>query len=232
MSNTAGHDEVQLQFMANDECILVNESDEEIGHTSKKDCHIWSNIQLGGSLHRAFSVFLFNDKGELLLQQRAAEKITFPLFWTNTCCSHPLHNEADERDGEKGVKIAARRKLEHELGIPQSQIDLDRFHYMTRILYQSSSLDSEWGEHEVDYCLIYQLNKGETITVVPNSNEIGDFKWVSKEKLVEMMNDNTLLFTPWFKLIVERFLFKWWAAMLEGRLEEHKDTRTVHNMMK
>jgi isopentenyl-diphosphate delta-isomerase len=230
MSIEHGKDDIQLELMAKDECILVNENDEEIGHTSKKDCHIWNNITSGTSLHRAFSVFLFNDKGELLLQQRAAEKITFPLYWTNTCCSHPLHNEADERNGEAGVKIAARRKLEHELGIPQQQIDVTRFNYMTRILYQSP-FDQDWGEHEVDYCLMYKLNEGENITIAPNANEIGDYKFVSREKLEELMNDNKLLFTPWFKLIVDRFLSKWWTAMMNGTLEEHKDVNTVHNML-
>jgi isopentenyl-diphosphate delta-isomerase len=225
------HDEEQLRLMQADECILVDENDNEIGHVSKKDCHIWGNISSGNSLHRAFSVFLFNDKGELLLQQRAAEKITFPLYWTNTCCSHPLHNEADERNGEAGVKIAARRKLEHELGIPQSEIDVNRFTYMTRILYQSP-FDAEWGEHEVDYCLMYKLNDGEQLTIKANPNEIGDTKFVSAQKLEEMMNDNSLLFTPWFKLIVHRFLSKWWTAMMNGTLDEHKDVNTVHNMMK
>ncbi len=76
-----------------------------------------------GMLHRAFSVFLFNKEGKLLLQQRADEKITFPGYYTNTCCSHPLATP-DERDetGHIGVRRAAQRKLAHELGIPTEQV--------------------------------------------------------------------------------------------------------------
>lgn len=106
--------------------------------------HLWTNIVAGHALHRAFSVFLFNSEGKLLLQQRSADKITFPSYWTNTCCSHPLFTDS-ERDGEMGVRRAAVRKLEHELGI--KSIDAQQFHYLTRIHYQSPS-NGEWGEHE------------------------------------------------------------------------------------
>lgn len=104
-----------------------------------------------GLLHRAFSVFLFNDKNELLLQQRASEKITFPDMWTNTCCSHPLHMASETGsnlpDAIRGVKNAARRKLDHELGIKQEQVPFEDFHFLTRIHYKAPS-DGQWGEHE------------------------------------------------------------------------------------
>ncbi len=104
-----------------------------------------------GLLHRAFSVFLFNDKNELLLQQRATEKITFPDMWTNTCCSHPLNvtNETGSNlpDAVLGVKHAAQRKLDHELGIKKEQVPLEDFHFLTRIHYKAPS-DGKWGEHE------------------------------------------------------------------------------------
>jgi isopentenyl-diphosphate delta-isomerase len=109
-----------------------------------------TNIEKG-LLHRAFSVFLFNDKNELLLQQRASEKITFPDMWTNTCCSHPLNvsNETGSNlpDSVLGVKHAAQRKLEHELGIKKEQVPLDKFRFLTRIHYKAPS-NSQWGEHE------------------------------------------------------------------------------------
>ena len=89
------YDQEQLRLLDEDECILVNEKDEVVGHGSKKQCHLMSNILAGGALHRAFSVFLFNTKGELLLQKRSADKILFPNRWTNTCCSHPLYNEEE-----------------------------------------------------------------------------------------------------------------------------------------
>ena len=103
-----------------------------------------------GLLHRAFSVFLFRPTdGKLLLQQRAAEKITFPNMWTNTCCSHPLHDFEVEKveAAQLGVRVAASRKLEHELGIPKDQTPIDGFQYLTRIHYLAPS-NGIWGEHE------------------------------------------------------------------------------------
>jgi isopentenyl-diphosphate delta-isomerase type 1 len=84
--------------------------------------HLMTRIN-EGLLHRAFSVFLFDEQGRLLLQQRADEKITFPGFFTNTCCSHPLAivDELEEK-GQLGAKRAAQRKLLHELGIPKDQV--------------------------------------------------------------------------------------------------------------
>lgn len=111
--------------------------------------HLMENINKG-LLHRAFSAFVFRpDDGKLLLQQRASEKITFPDMWTNTCCSHPLDDFAAEKEEREqlGVRVAASRKLEHELGIPPSQTPVDAFQYLTRIHYLAPS-DGIWGEHE------------------------------------------------------------------------------------
>lgn len=109
-----------------------------------------SNIDRG-LLHRAFSVFLFNSEGKLLLQQRASEKITFPDMWTNTCCSHPLGVPAETGANlvaaVMGTKRAAQRKLGQELGIPDTQLGIDQFRFLTRIHYLAPS-DGKWGEHE------------------------------------------------------------------------------------
>ena len=112
--------------------------------------HLMSNINQG-CLHRAFSVFIFTD-GKLLLQQRADEKITFPGYFTNTCCSHPLMTPQEMIiENQKGVhvnigvKLAAVRKLEHELGI--RNVQWQDLHFLTRIHYMAPS-DSIWGEHE------------------------------------------------------------------------------------
>ena len=119
--DTSTLDSTQVQLLA-EECILVDESDKVVGSDTKKNCHLNVHIE-AGKLHRAFSVFLFNSEGKLLLQQRSKAKITFPECFTNTCCSHPLYRpeELQEKDFI-GVRNAARRKLEQELGIPQEEV--------------------------------------------------------------------------------------------------------------
>ena len=162
------YDPEQSRLM-DERCILVDEEDNAIGAMDKKTCkyifqqllifliftlfvnqgHLMENINKG-LLHRAFSAFVFRPSdGHLLLQQRASEKITFPDMWTNTCCSHPLDDfdlEKVEKD-QLGVRIAASRKLHHELGIPQNQTPVDQFQYLTRIHYLAPS-NGMWGEHE------------------------------------------------------------------------------------
>lgn len=110
-------DETQVQLLS-EECILVDKEDQVIGSDTKKNCH----LNVNGKLHRAFSVFLFNSDGKLLLQQRARTKITFPECFTNTCCSHPLYRAEELEGGNLGVKRAAQRKLQQELGIPPEQV--------------------------------------------------------------------------------------------------------------
>ena len=149
----AGHDEEQIRLME-ERCIVLDENDKYLRDGSKKECHLMTNIN-EGLLHRAFSCFLFDPRtGKLLLQKRAQEKITFPSMWTNTCCSHPLavKSELEEKD-QIGVRRAAQRKLEHELGIPNEQVPLDKFQFLTRIHYLAPS-DGMWGEHESESWLL------------------------------------------------------------------------------
>ncbi len=216
-----GHDEEQIRLM-NENCIVLDYNDYPVGAGTKKLCHLMSNID-EGLLHRAFSVFLFNDDGKLLLQQRASEKITFPDMWTNTCCSHPLcvKNELGEltankeellANGIQGSKEAAVRKLEHELGI--TDVDAKNLQFLTRIHYKSPNpTDQKWGEHEIDYILIIKQNT----TLNINLNEVKDYKYVSEEELRLMLDDSELVFTPWFKLICENYLFKWWKDLRDGK---------------
>lgn len=168
------YDPEQSRLME-ERCILVDEQDRALGAADKKTCKFahfigtlfhmfpvvtspWRSPHLGhlmeninkGLLHRAFSAFVFRPSdGKLLLQQRATEKITFPDMWTNTCCSHPLDDFEQEKIEEQqlGVRVAASRKLEHELGIPCSQTPVDQFQYLTRIHYLAPS-NGLWGEHE------------------------------------------------------------------------------------
>lgn len=116
----------------------------------RRSGHLMTNIN-EGLLHRAFSVFLFDSQNRLLLQQRASEKITFPDMWTNTCCSHPLGVPGETGDeleaAVQGVRKAAQRKLDQELGIEAKGVPQDNFQFLTRIHYKAPS-DGKWGEHE------------------------------------------------------------------------------------
>lgn len=114
-------DPAQVKLLE-EQCILVDEDDAVIGADSKKNCHLNEEIKKG-KLHRAFSVFLFNPEGKLLLQQRASTKITFPGCFTNSVCSHPLYLPVEmEKYKGIGARRAARRKMEQELGIPEDQV--------------------------------------------------------------------------------------------------------------
>ncbi|KAJ2016727.1 isopentenyl-diphosphate delta-isomerase idi1 [Coemansia sp. RSA 455] len=222
----SGYDEEQVRLME-EMCILVDENDKAIGPASKKTCHLMENINTG-MLHRAFSVFLFNSRNELLLQQRASEKITFPDCYTNTCCSHPLYvpGELDEVN-QMGVKRAAQRKLEHELGIKPEQVPLDKFQYLTRIHYVSPS-DGQWGEHEIDYILFIKAD----VDLDVNENEVGSVKYVSKEEMMEIIEtaeETGTKLTPWFKLIDTNFLYKWWDQLDD--LSACVDTETIHRLL-
>ncbi|KAM0751285.1 isopentenyl-diphosphate delta-isomerase [Meredithblackwellia eburnea MCA 4105] len=221
------YDQEQIKLME-ETLILLDNDDKAIGQGSKKDCHLIppkGSKETRSPLHRAFSVFLFHPTtGKLLLQKRADEKITFPAMWTNTCCSHPLM-QAGERDeeGQIGVRRAASRKLTHELGIPHTY-PLDDFAYLTRIHYYAPS-DEIWAEHEIDYILFLTLDP----KLEPSPNEVSDIKWVSKEELDTFFADSTNAFTPWFKLIAQSFLYKWWDALLASRKspEEALDAKVL-----
>lgn len=229
----SGHDEEQIKLM-NENCIVLDWNDAAVGAGTKKLCHLMNNIHKG-LLHRAFSVFMFNNKGELLLQQRAVEKITFPDLWTNTCCSHPLFVD-DELglDGSlqskvEGARTAAIRKLEHELGIPQQQTKKNgQFHFLNRIHYMALS-NEPWGEHEIDYIFFYKLNEGQDLTVQPNLNEVKDYRWVNAQTLKKMFNDPEFKFTPWFKLICESYLFQWWNQLED--LSGVENDNEIHRLL-
>jgi len=224
----AGYDAEQIRLME-ELCIVLDANDNAIGSASKKACHLMTNIN-AGLLHRAFSCFLFHPKTKkLLLQQRAAEKITFPNMWTNTCCSHPLAHPSETGHGDvvsnaEGAKRAAQRKLGHELGIPATQVPLQDFDFLTRIHYLAPS-DGRWGEHEMDYILFIEAE----VDLDVNPNEVQDTRWVDAEELTQMFRDGEarsgkdaqLKYTPWFRLICENMLFQWWEALKRGELKQY-----------
>nr|ADO87008.1 isopentyl diphosphate isomerase [Santalum album] len=224
-------DAVQRRLMFEDECILVDENDRIVGHESKYNCHLMEKIESENLLHRAFSVFLFNSKYELLLQQRSATKVTFPLVWTNTCCSHPLYRESELIEEEAlGARNAAQRKLLDELGIPAEDIPVNEFIPLGRMLYKAPS-DGKWGEHELDYLLFIVRD----VNVNPNPDEVAEIKYVNREQLRELLTkadagEGGLKLSPWFRLVVDNFLFKWWDDVEKGSLKEVANMKPIHKL--
>lgn len=159
-----------------EQLILVDENDSETGFLSKAECHDGA-----GQLHRAFSVFLFNDAGELLIQRRSPLKRLWPGYWSNTCCSHP-------RKGES-MPIATQRRLYDELHI---ESDLE---FVYKFAYQA-----DFGEagSENELCYVY-LGKvrGE---VVPNEHEIDGIRYLDTKSLLQEFESKPQDFTPWFKM--------------------------------
>jgi len=160
-----------------DALILVDEADREVGSLSKALCHDGQGV-----LHRAFSLLIFNDRGELLLQQRAPSKRLWPLYWSNSCCSHPRYGETMEE--------AIKRRLHEELGISC------RLHFLFKFQYQAQ-FGVEGAENEL--CSVFIARCADEISI--NRNEILGWRWIAPEALeVEMRADNAAKFTPWFKL--------------------------------
>lgn len=155
--------------------ILVDESDNELGFLSKAQCHDGD-----GRLHRAFSVFVFNADGELLLQQRGKDKRLWPEYWSNSCCSHP-------REGES-MAIATARRLQEELGVAVELEFAYKFSYQARF--------GELGsEHEL--CSVYLGYCEQEIR--PNITEINAIRFVSAVALDQEMRTDAEKLTPWFK---------------------------------
>uniref|UniRef100_A0A7S1V8D9 isopentenyl-diphosphate Delta-isomerase n=1 Tax=Sexangularia sp. CB-2014 TaxID=1486929 RepID=A0A7S1V8D9_9EUKA len=217
-------DAVQVTLLE-EKVLTLNDQDEIIGTATKKESHAWTVIEKDGMLHRAFSLFLFSPDNKLLLQKRAAEKITFPSLWTNSVCSHPLAGIGEE-DGAEGVKKAAVRKAEHELGIadPAALSEKDMT-FLTRMHYKASNGDGIWGEHEIDYILIARSE----VKLNPSANEVSDVKYVTQDELRAILADPSAV-TPWFKLICEAWLFTWWDALIADKLESCADRDTIHRL--
>jgi len=208
-----------------EQCILVDENDIAIGNASKEKCHLRDKRHGDSLLHRAFSLFMFNEKMELLMQQRSRHKITFPAMWTNTCC-HPLAGSEEEITQEGfGAKQAAQRKMLNELGVPADHCPISEMIYLTRILYSAPS-SGMWAEHELDYILV--LRAKSAIPLSPNPNEVMNFEYVSKEHINEFittMKHEGEGVTPWFELIANSLLPKWWDNI--DNIEIHQDHKNI-----
>ncbi len=173
-AQAAMHNEV-VSF-PDEDLILVNDQDEEIGHLDKLGCHLGR-----GLLHRAFSLFVFNHQGELLLQQRSASKPLWPLYWSNTCCSHPRRGET--------VDFAVNRRLQQELGLTTEAAFLYKFKY-------HAQYDDNGAEREL--CWVY-MGRCQS-DPIPNRTEVEAWRFVSVAQLNDELQHQPQQFTPWFKL--------------------------------
>jgi isopentenyl-diphosphate delta-isomerase len=166
-----------------EELILVDENDRLVGFEAKLRAH-----QNGGKLHRAFSVFVFDGAGRMLLQRRAQGKYHFGGLWTNACCSHP-------RKGEK-LEDAVHRRLREEFGFDTELEEVFSF------VYRSSDPKSGLTEHEFDHVFCGRYD-GEPR---PNPNEIDDWKWVSFAELMADLQSNPSHYTPWLRVAIQRVI--------------------------
>ena len=161
--------------------VLVDQDDQKLGLMEKQQAHV------AGLLHRAFSVFVFNSKGELMIQQRAASKYHSPTLWTNTCCSHPRDNETYEQ--------AAHRRLEEEMGF---DCELD---YKFNFIYKAH-LENDLIEHELDHVFIGTFDDEPKL----NPDEVMAYRWVELDDLKKDMEKNPQNYTAWFKIIFEHYV--------------------------
>jgi isopentenyl-diphosphate delta-isomerase len=166
--------------MKEEQVILVNEKDEPIGLMNKMEAHEKA------VLHRAFSVFVLNDKNEVMLQQRAHHKYHSPLLWTNTCCSH-------QRAGETNIE-AGKRRLYEEMGFNAELKEL--FHFIYK-----APFDNGLTEHELDHVMIGYSNEVPSI----NPEEVESWKWMKIEDIKDDMIQNPAEYTVWFKIIFDEF---------------------------
>lgn len=157
--------------------ILVDAHDVEIGQMSKRDCHLGEGV-----LHRAFSIFIFNEAGDVLLQKRSSQKFLWPGYWSNACCSHP-------RVGEP-VDEAVHRRLEQELGIVTT---LD---YLYKFIYKAG-FEDKGTEHEL--CSVW-TGIADSDQVKPNRNEIEDWCFLPKTELETELDCHPERYTPWMKM--------------------------------
>ena len=217
-------DAAQATLMA-EAVIAVTEDDTVIGPMSKLEAH-----RGAGHYHRAFSVLLFNTKGEMLLQQRSSDKVTFPNVWANACCSHPLHSPEElELENAMGVKRAAVRKLEQELGIDPAQVSTDDMVYMTKMRY-SARMNQEWIERELDHIIVMCAD----VEINPNPNEVANTLWIDHDKMEAMLLEERAAdqaIAPWFRCIAARIMQpSWWSAFNDkDALADLSDER-IHDM--
>ncbi|BDD03112.1 isopentenyl-diphosphate Delta-isomerase [Aureibacter tunicatorum] len=163
--------------------VLVDENDREVGACGKMEAHV------KGLLHRAFSVFIFNERGELMLQQRALDKYHSGGLWTNTCCSHPRLGES--------LDSAVLRRLDEEMGFQVNTTEVFSFIY-------NEKLGNDLIEHEFDHVFVGKYDGNAR----PNPSEVNAYKWVSKFDLDKWVKDKPEDFTVWFRICYQKVFDK------------------------
>ena len=158
--------------------ILVDEKDNEVGVGEKLKVH------QEGKLHRAFSIFIFNSKNEMLLQKRAKTKYHSPALWTNACCSHPRP--------KKDLKSEAKRRLKEEMGIDCELKEVFSFIYKVNL--------GNLTEHEFDHVFVGKFDGNP----MPDNKEADDWKWVNINELRQDVKENPEKYTFWFRLILDK----------------------------
>ncbi|CAF4868396.1 unnamed protein product [Pieris macdunnoughi] len=213
-------DTAQELALDRDICLLVDEKDNFVGTATKRECH---KVGPEGEvpLHRAFSVFFFNQRGDMLLQRRSSQKVTYPDYYTNACCSHPLYIDGKAED----IITAARRRMNHELGVPLDKMDPEMFTYLTRVHYHDPG-DGVWGEHEIDHILFFQSD----VKVKPNSDEISEYCFVPKNEFNAFIPTLEGPLTPWFNMIRRHRLKLWWDNL--HRIKELAEPEKIQKFIK
>jgi isopentenyl-diphosphate delta-isomerase len=173
---------------------LVDNEDVEIGHLDKSSCH-----DAGGVLHRAFSLFVFDSEGRLLMQRRSAAKRLWPLYWSNSCCSHPRWGES--------MHQATERRLQDELNIGAE------LKFVYKFTYQES-FEDQGAENEL--CWVY-LGRT-TDPVIANESEIAATRSLTAAELQNQLDASPQEFTPWFKLEWQH-LWDEYRSLLQKYLE-------------
>lgn len=168
----------QVVSFDNEPLILVDAEDNVVGYDSKANVHLGSGV-----LHRAFSIFLISDSGKVLLQQRSSGKPLWPLYWSNSCCSHP-------RRGEASID-AAHRRLREELALNATLSYVYQFHYRAEFGHRGT-------EHEL--CSVYLGRVSGEPAIEVNPNEIAAWRWATGAEVDRLVDDEPERSTPWFRM--------------------------------
>lgn len=162
---------------ASEQLILVDSDDRVVGYRSKSDAHAGA-----GTLHRAFSAFLFDDQGRLLVHRRSLQKPLWPGFWTNSCCSHPRRGES--------LESAVKRRITEELGVDAQASRVYKFEYR-------AEFEDVGSEHEL--CHVFLASTATPSNISAHAEEVMEWRWLSVEEVDAWLVERPAVLTPWFR---------------------------------